>query len=82
MRRVSLFWLLYRVNGRPRVVIQPGSSIIHARLKATMADLADDHTFAEGHELDTKTSRKVPKEAIGRRMSQDEAVELLDHLAA
>ena len=47
-----------------------------------MADLADDQTFAKGHELDPKTSRKVPKEAIGRRMSQDEAAELLDQLAA
>lgn len=79
---MSLFWLSYRVNGHPRVVIQPGSSIIHARLKASMADLADDHTFAEGHELDPKTSRKLPKEAIGRRLSQEEAAELLDHLAA
>jgi hypothetical protein len=44
--------------------------------------LADDHTFAEGHELDPETSRKVPNEAIGRRLSQDEAAELLDHLVA
>ena len=78
---MSLYWLFYRVNGRPRVVIQPGS-IIHARLKAAMANLADDHNFAEGHELDPETSSKVPKEAIGRRLSHDEADELLEHLAA
>jgi hypothetical protein len=47
-----------------------------------MAALAHDQNFAEGHELDPKTLSKVPKEAIGRRLSQDEAAELLDHLAA
>jgi hypothetical protein len=47
-----------------------------------MADLADDQNFAEGYELDPKTAGKVPGEAIGRRLSQDEASELLDHLAA
>jgi hypothetical protein len=45
-RSVSLYWLFYRVNGRPRVVIQPGSSIVHARLKAAMANLAEDHNAA------------------------------------
>jgi hypothetical protein len=79
---VSLYWLSYRVNGRPRVVVQPATSIIHARLKAAIADLADDQNFAEGHELDPKTAGKVPGEAISRRLSQDEAAELLDHLAA
>jgi hypothetical protein len=47
-----------------------------------MAHLADDQNFAEGHELDSDTSSKVPREAIGRRLSQDEASELLEHLAA
>ena len=47
-----------------------------------MADLADDQNFTEGHELDPNTASKVPKEAIGRRLSQEEAAELLDHLAA
>src|ERR1700716_97597 len=56
--------------------------MISARLKAAMADLADDQNFIEGHELDPKTASKVPQEAIGRRLSQDEAAELLDHLAA
>ena len=82
MRPVSLFWLSYRVNGRPRVVIQPATSMIYARLKAAMADLADDQNFAEGYELGPETAKKIPKEAIGRRLSQEEAAELLDHLAA
>jgi hypothetical protein len=56
--------------------------MIYARLKAAMADLADDQNFAEGYELASETASKVPKEAIGRRLSQDEAAELLDHLAA
>jgi hypothetical protein len=56
--------------------------MIYARLKAAMADLADDQNFAEGYELGPETAKKIPKEAIGRRLSQDEAAELLDHLAA
>ena len=43
---------------------------------------ADDQNFAEGYELGPETAKKIPKEAIGRRLSQEEAAELLDHLAA
>ena len=56
--------------------------MIYARLKAAMADLADDQNFAEGYELGPKTAKRIPKEAIGRRLSQEEANELLDRLAA
>jgi hypothetical protein len=55
---------------------QPAASIIHARLKGATAELADDQNFAEGHRLDPETASRVPKEAIGRRLSQDEAAEL------
>ena len=56
--------------------------MIYARLKAATADLAVDQNFAEGYELGPETAKKIPKEAIGRRLSQEEAAELLDHLAA
>jgi hypothetical protein len=35
----------------------------------------DEGTFTEGHELDRKM--RVPKEMIGRRLSQEEAKRLL-----
>jgi hypothetical protein len=33
------------------VVIRPGASTIHARMRAALAEL-DEGTFAEGHKLD------------------------------
>jgi hypothetical protein len=60
------------VNGqvfRTEYVTEPAASLIHARLKAAMADLADDQNFAEGHELHSETSSKVPKEAIDHSAS-------------
>jgi hypothetical protein len=40
-------------------------------------DGLDEGTFTEGHELDRKTERQVPKAMIGRRLSQEEAKRLL-----
>jgi hypothetical protein len=51
-------------------------SVIHARMRAALAGL-DEGTFTEGHELDRKTTKQVPKAMIGRRLSQDEAKRLL-----
>ena len=36
--------------------------------------------FQEGHELDTKTAKKVPKGMIGRVLSRQEAAALLRKL--
>jgi hypothetical protein len=38
----------------------------------------DEGTFTEGHELDPKW--RVPKEMVGRRLSQEEAKRLLANL--
>jgi hypothetical protein len=45
-----------------------------ASARAALAEL-DEGTFAEGHELDRKW--RVPKEMIGRRLSQEEAKEVV-----
>jgi len=44
-------------------------------LRAALTNL-DEGEFAEGHKLDRKW--KVPKEMVGRRLSQEEAKRLLD----
>jgi hypothetical protein len=74
---MSLYWLCYRHNNQISVVIEPGASPIHARMRAALAGL-DDGEFTEGHELDRKW--RVPKAMIGRRLSQEEAKKLLGKL--
>ena len=71
---MPLYWLCYRHNNQISVVIEPGASLIHARMRAALHGL-DEGELAEGHELDRKW--KVAKEMIGRRLSQEEAKRLL-----
>ena len=72
---MPLYWLCYHHNNQISVVIEPGASLIHARMRAALANL-DEGEFTEGHELDRKW--KVAKEMIGRRrLSQEEAKRLL-----
>ena len=68
------YWLCYCHNNQISVVIEPGASLIHARMRAAFAEL-DEGEFTEGHELDRKW--KVAKEMVGRRLSQEEAKRLL-----
>jgi hypothetical protein len=71
---MPLYWLVYRHNNQVCIVIEPGASPIHARLRAGLDGL-DQGEFTEGHELDRKW--QVPKAMIGRRLSQTEAKRLL-----
>jgi hypothetical protein len=45
-------------NLRRHVLIEPGSSIVHARMRAALANL-DEGEFTERHELDRK--RQLPE---------------------
>ena len=38
---MSPYWLVYRHNNQISVVIEPGASLIHARMRAALANLAD-----------------------------------------
>jgi hypothetical protein len=51
---MPLYWLCYRHNNRISVVIEPGASLVHARMSAALANL-DQGDFTEGHELDRKS---------------------------
>jgi hypothetical protein len=70
---MSLYWLVYRHNNQISVVIEPGASLVHARMRSAIAGL-DEGEFTEGHELDRKW--KVAKEMVGRQLSQQEAKRL------
>jgi hypothetical protein len=71
---MPLYWLRYRHSNQIAVVIEPGPSLIHARMRAGLANL-DQGEFTQGHELDRKW--RVPKEMIGRRLSQEEGEEVI-----
>jgi hypothetical protein len=66
-------WPTRRAGDQISLVMEPGVSPIHARMRAALAGL-DEGTFTEGHELN---GWRVPKEMIGRRLSQAEAKRLL-----
>ena len=74
---MPLYWLCYRHNNQTSIVIEPGASLIHARMRAVLSEV-DQGEFTEGHELDRKW--RVPKEMIGRRLTQAEAKRLLAKL--
>ena len=74
---MPLYWLCYRHHNQISVVIEPGASIVHARMRAALAEL-DQGEFTEGHEL--PGNWKVAKKMIGRRLSQEEAKRLLAKL--
>jgi hypothetical protein len=73
---MPLYWLCYRHKDQVSVVIEPAPSLIDARMRAALAGL-DEGEFTEGHELDRKTEKQVPKAMIGSRLSQEEAKRLL-----
>jgi len=74
---MPLYWLVYHHNNQISIVIEPGASIIHARLRSAIDGL-DEGEFTEGHELPGKW--KVAKEMIGRRLTQAEGKRLLAKL--
>jgi hypothetical protein len=46
---MPLYWLLYHQNNQISVVIEPGASPIHARMRAALSNL-DEGEFTEGHD--------------------------------
>jgi hypothetical protein len=74
----GLFWLVFKHGGNISVIIQPADHIVEARMRAMLAKVPGE--FQEGHELDDKTAKKVPKGMIGRVLSRKEATALLKKL--
>ena len=76
-----LYWLSYHNEDRVHVVIQPALSLLHARLRAALANL-DEGRFGEGHQLDAEVTKWVPPRMIGRRLATHEAMKLLANAGA
>jgi len=72
---VNLYWLVYQTPKGPIVFLQPAHTLIAARMRAAIANVEGE--FTEGHELDQRTERKVPKTLIARPLTRGEAVRLL-----
>jgi|GEM_PF-3000177 len=76
---MPLFWIVHTKGRVPSIFIQDASAMVYARLAAAKAGF--DGAFAEAHELDAKTAKKIPKQMIGRALSQKEAAALLKRMA-
>jgi hypothetical protein len=74
----SLFWLAFRRNKDVNVLIQPAVSLVMARLKALLSGIEGE--FTQGHLLEDKIAKKIPKGMIGRILSRKEATALLEKL--
>lgn len=75
---MALWWIVNQEGGKPSIVVQEAGDVITARLKAKLVGHEGD--FAEAHRLDTKMAKKVPKDLVGRVLSQKEAMRLLKKL--
>jgi hypothetical protein len=75
---MPLFWLAYRQGGLACVLILEASSLISARLKASLQTPGIDEHFVSGFELERE--QDVPPEAIGRLLSQEEAHQVVKRL--
>jgi hypothetical protein len=74
----ALFWLVIKQPKGVAVIIQPAGDIITARMKAMLAGIEGE--FQEGHALDAKAARKVPKAQISKTLSRAQATALLKKL--
>jgi len=79
---MALFWLAYQTKTGVCVVLQEAPSLVHARMSTALAGLDGGFEFREGHELDAKTARRVPKASIGKCLSPKQAEALLKKLVA
>ena len=72
-----VFWLVFDTTRGRCLVLQPASSLIHARLVAAVNNL-EAGQFVEGHLLERKYLRKVPKHMIGKCLSPRQSEKLLE----
>jgi hypothetical protein len=74
-----LCWLVFEINGQKCVWIDEANSVLQARLQAGIAGYSDG--YLEGHQLDKKTAKKVPKDMVRKCLKAAAARRLLAKLA-
>jgi hypothetical protein len=74
-----MFWLAYRCDGSPSVMIVEAGGVISARMKAAMVIDGIDQHFIEGMSYPGHVARKIiPKTSLGRLLTGQEAGRILD----
>jgi len=60
---MPLYWLCYRHNNQISVVIEPGASIIHARLRASLdgLDVVPAPSASDGKGQENQTDDRILK---------------------
>ena len=76
---MPLFWMVHEIDGERRVSIQEGSTLNFARLDAVIAGV--EGVFVGGRMLDERYAKKVPKNMIGRLLTDREVSALLDRIS-
>jgi hypothetical protein len=74
-----MWWMVFEQNGERYVWIQEASTIMAARLKASLA--GHSAGFIEAHELTEKIIKKLPKVMAHKRIRIAEAAKLLERLS-
>jgi hypothetical protein len=67
-----MFWLTFETSRGVEVFIVEARHLMMARLKASMAGRLGQ--FQEGHQLDTKTAKKIPAKMIGRTLTHNKRI--------
>jgi hypothetical protein len=75
LKNQHLWWLVYRHNKDTIILVQPASTLMMARMNAALDGVVGD--FKEGHQLDERTKKLVPKNMIGRMLNRNDAAILL-----
>ena len=70
-----MFWLCFETPQGVCVVLQPGLYLLDARLAGL-----NPGEFQEGHQLDAKLIKRIPKDMIGKCLSQAQAAKLLSSI--
>jgi hypothetical protein len=76
-----MWWLTYRRSGKAfAVVLIEATSLVEAREQASLEAMDAGAEFAEGQELGVALSALVPAGQVGRMLTIEEAIQLLERL--